>query len=130
MPFALNDSTSFISPTKTPEYLSAGLPVVSTAIRDVERPYGELGLARIAHSAGEFIEHSELAMSASMGLKWRERADEFLKSISWDAVWGGMNCLISGVVKQELARPAGKVAGAAPGGTMEATLGHQRRALV
>ena len=45
MPFALNDATRFISPTKTPEYLSAGLPVVSTAIRDVVRPYGELGLA-------------------------------------------------------------------------------------
>jgi len=59
MPFALNDATRFISPTKTPEYLSSGLPVVSTAIRDVERPYGELGLAKIARSAEEFIAHSE-----------------------------------------------------------------------
>ena len=47
MPFALNDSTRFISPTKTPEYLAAGLPVVSTRIRDVVRPYGELGLVHI-----------------------------------------------------------------------------------
>ena len=66
----------FISPTKTPEYLSSGLPVVSTAIRDVERPYGELGLAKIAHSVDEFIAASEQAMSADMCLKWRERADE------------------------------------------------------
>ena len=97
MPFALNDATRFISPTKTPEYLSAGLPVVSTAIRDVERPYGELGLARIVHSADEFIAQAELVMNGGMGLKWRERADEFLKGISWDSVWGGMNRLISGV---------------------------------
>jgi len=98
MPFALNDSTRFISPTKTPEYLSAGLPVVSTAIRDVVRPYGELGMARIAHSPDEFIAASEQAMSVGMCLKWRARADEFLKSLSWDSVWGGMNHLIAGVL--------------------------------
>ena len=48
MPFAINESTKFISPTKTPEYLAAGRPVVSTAIRDVVRPYGEEKLVRIA----------------------------------------------------------------------------------
>ena len=98
MPFALNDSTRFISPTKTPEYLSAGLPVVSTAIRDVVRPYGELGLARIAHTADEFIAASEQAIGVDMCLKWRERADEFLKSLSWESVWSGMNNLIEGVL--------------------------------
>ena len=46
MPFARNESTRFISPTKTPEYLAGGRPVVSTPIRDVVRPYGELGLVR------------------------------------------------------------------------------------
>ena len=48
LPFARNDATRFISPTKTPEYLAAGKPVVSTSIRDVVRPYGERGLVRIA----------------------------------------------------------------------------------
>jgi UDP-galactopyranose mutase len=103
MPFALNDATRFISPTKTPEYLSAGLPVVSTAIRDVVRPYGDLGLARIAHSADEFIFSSEqvMGMGMCMGMKWRERADEFLKSLSWDSVWCRMNSLLAGVSKIE-----------------------------
>jgi UDP-galactopyranose mutase len=50
MPFARNESTRFISPTKTPEYLAAGKPVVSTAIPDVARLYGERGLVRIADS--------------------------------------------------------------------------------
>jgi glycosyltransferase involved in cell wall biosynthesis len=43
MPFARNDATRFISPTKTPEYLAAGLPVVSTSVRDVVRGYGADG---------------------------------------------------------------------------------------
>lgn len=94
MPFALNDSTRFISPTKTPEYLSAGLPVISTAIRDVVRPYGELGLVRIVHDAGEFALAAEQALRFGMSLKWRERADAFLATLSWDNVWNEMNALI------------------------------------
>ena len=47
MPFALNESTRFISPTKTPEFLAAGLPVCSTPITDVVSPYGDLGLVAI-----------------------------------------------------------------------------------
>ena len=42
MPFAMNESTQFISPTKTPEYLAGGKPVVSTPVRDVVRHYGQL----------------------------------------------------------------------------------------
>ena len=108
MPFALNDATRFISPTKTPEYLSAGLPVVSTAIRDVVRPYGELGLARIAHSAEEFVAAAEQAMASDMGLKWRERADEFLQSMSWDSVWGGMSHLIAQALRSEEKKPVSR----------------------
>lgn len=48
MPFALNEATRYISPTKTPEFLAAGLPVVSTAIVDVVRSYGAQGLVQIA----------------------------------------------------------------------------------
>jgi len=133
MPFALNDATRYISPTKTPEYLSAGLPVVSTAIRDVERPYGELGLAKIAHDADEFVAHAEQAMIVDMSFKWRERADEFLKSISWDSVWGGMNRLILGVLNETPA--AGpvveKVARAVPGsGPFETGMGLESPASV
>lgn len=94
MPFALNDSTRFISPTKTPEYLSAGLPVVSTAIRDVVRPYGELGLVRIVHDAPELVMAAEQSIQFGMSLKWRERADAFLETLSWDAVWNEMNARI------------------------------------
>lgn len=101
MPFALNESTRFISPTKTPEYLAAGLPVVSTPIRDVCRPYGELGLARIARGPDEFIADVEKVMTLGMCLKWRQRADEFLAGSSWDSVWKGMDHLITGVLAPE-----------------------------
>ena len=52
MPFALNASTRFISPTKTPEYLAAGLPVVSTPIADVVAQYGACDAVRIANADG------------------------------------------------------------------------------
>jgi len=106
MPFALNDATRFISPTKTPEYLAAGLPVVSTPIRDVVRPYGDLGLAHIAENVDEFVAAAEHAMRASMGLKWRERADDFLQTMSWDSVWSGMSKLIESARKPEITATA------------------------
>jgi UDP-galactopyranose mutase len=99
MPFAMNDATRYISPTKTPEYLAAGLPVVSTPIRDVVRPYGEFGLAHIAKDAEEFVVQAEHAMAFGMTMKWRERADAFLASLSWDATWNSMDQLISAVTR-------------------------------
>lgn len=98
MPFALNDSTKFISPTKTPEYLAAGRPVVSTPIRDVVRPYGENGLAHIAETAGEFVVAIEKAMNEN-GDERRNKADEFLANTSWDKTWQQMNDLINEVVE-------------------------------
>jgi hypothetical protein len=50
----LHDSTRFISPTKTPEYLASGLPAVSTSIRDVVRPCGDAGLVHIADTVCDF----------------------------------------------------------------------------
>ena len=52
MPFALNEATRFISPTKTPEYLAAGRPVVSTPITDVVRHYGDMDGVVIAEWSG------------------------------------------------------------------------------
>ena len=63
LPFAHNDATRFISPTKTPEYLAAGLPVVATSIRDVVEPYGTSGLARIADGAAAFVAAIEAALA-------------------------------------------------------------------
>jgi glycosyltransferase involved in cell wall biosynthesis len=77
MPFALNESTRFISPTKTPEYLAAGLPVISTPIRDVVRPYQEKGLVYIASTAEEFVAAGEKALLENSA-EHKRKADEFL----------------------------------------------------
>ncbi|MGI9034413.1 MAG: glycosyltransferase family 1 protein [Pyrinomonadaceae bacterium] len=93
MPFALNESTRFISPTKTPEYLAAGLPVVSTPIRDVIRPYGEMGLTRIAANAEEFVAEIEKALNENYAER-QQKANEFLAQTSWDKTFEAMKNLI------------------------------------
>ncbi|MFC4454445.1 glycosyltransferase family 1 protein [Deinococcus sonorensis] len=112
LPFARNEATEFISPTKTPEYLAAGRPVVSTSIRDVVRPYGEMNVVRIADDAASF----EAAIQAALdeqgtpaGLNRQQRADEFLSTVSWDRTWAEMDELLRG-------HGAGPVVPAAPKG--------------
>lgn len=97
--FAQNESTKFISPTKTPEYLAAGKPVVSTPIKDVVSPYGELGLVRIANNAQEFVAATEDLLKAEATRKqWLQTVDEFLSTMSWDETWARMSRLIDDVV--------------------------------
>lgn len=104
LPFALNESTRFISPTKTPEYLAAGKPVVSTSIRDVVRPYGEQHLVHIADTVVEFVTATEAAMQqAQQDMEWRSRVDAFLAQISWDKTWGEMLQLIEGAIAKNSA---------------------------
>jgi glycosyltransferase involved in cell wall biosynthesis len=86
MPFALNESTRFISPTKTPEYLAGGMPVVSTDINDVRRPYGDLGLVSIAITASEFARNIMMRDDRNR----LRRVDEFLSDKSRDATFDDM----------------------------------------
>jgi glycosyltransferase involved in cell wall biosynthesis len=94
MPFALNESTRFISPTKTPEYLCGGKPVVSTAITDVVNDYGKTGLVHIAHNADEFIEAVEKIFKNKNYNDWLARVDNLLAGNSWDITWRRMQDLI------------------------------------
>lgn len=84
MPFAINESTRFISPTKTPEYLAGGKPVVSTPIRDVVTPYGDNGLVYIADTPEEFIKGIEQALTLHNKEGWLKAVDAFLENNSWD----------------------------------------------
>jgi hypothetical protein len=101
MPFALNDSTRFISPTKTPEYLAAGRPVVSTAIRDVVRPYGEKGLVQIAATPEEFVSAIETAMNEDANSR-RARAADHLSTMSWDKTQMAMSDLIEEAIEENV----------------------------
>ena len=94
LPFARNESTRFISPTKTPEYLAAGCPVVSTSIADVVEPYGRLELVHIADSPSDFVRQVERALAQDPAER-RARADVFLAGNSWDATFSKMAGLVN-----------------------------------
>jgi UDP-galactopyranose mutase len=94
MPFADNESTRFISPTKTPEYLAAGRPVVSTPIRDVVRHYGDLEGVKIADTAQGFVEACEAALALRDRTDWLEAVDAALASLSWEQTHLRMAALI------------------------------------
>jgi glycosyltransferase involved in cell wall biosynthesis len=94
MPFALNESTRFISPTKTPEFLAAGLPVVSTAIADVVRPYGALELVGIAN-ADDMADKLQIALGRKSDADWLKNVDGFLAGKSWDKTWDAMSAHIA-----------------------------------
>lgn len=96
MPFAINDATKYISPTKTPEFLAAGLPVVSTAITDVVTPYGDFGLVDIATTAVETVTALDrlLARPESKRAEWLAGVDRHLAGGSWDQVWADMHALM------------------------------------
>jgi glycosyltransferase involved in cell wall biosynthesis len=109
LPFARNEATRYISPTKTPEYLAAGRPVVSTSIRDVVHPYGDRALVQIADDPAEFVACLDRALQAPDAL-WRARVDDFLKGLSWDATWSAMH---ERVQQAERCRPERWLAGGA-----------------
>lgn len=100
LPFARNDATRYISPTKTPEYLAAGCPVVSTSIRDVVRPYGELRLAHIADDPAAFVAACDLALREDPHER-RRTADALLARTSWDATWAAMATLIAQIPRKD-----------------------------
>jgi UDP-galactopyranose mutase len=110
--FARNEHTRFISPTKTPEYLAAGKPVVSTSIQDVVRPYGELGLVRIADDAASFIRAAaEIGMDEHVAdAAWLARVDEHLAKNSWDQTWARMASHIGDAVAKRRAAARRKAA--------------------
>ncbi len=100
MPFAINEATRFISPTKTPEYLAAGRPVVSTPIKDVKRHYEKLSGVYIAATPEQFVDACDraLELSRSNG-EWLAEVDLALADMSWDTTQARMAALITQVTE-------------------------------
>lgn len=97
LPFAHNASTKYISPTKTPEYLAAGRPVISTSIRDVARLYGDLGLISIADTPEDFSAAIDREILRHRDSAWKKRVADFLSTSSWDTTWDYMSSVIESV---------------------------------
>jgi glycosyltransferase involved in cell wall biosynthesis len=103
LPFALNESTRFISPTKTLEYMACGRPCVSTAIRDVVEPYGHVVPIK-ADAAGFVAACEEIMKREGAAKEQHERAvADIIARTSWDATAAAMGELIA---KAEAAREA------------------------
>lgn len=110
MPFARNAATRFISPTKTPEFLAAGLQVISTPIADVYKDYGRLGLVDIASDAPDMVECIALMLATAADPVCEARrlaiVDAHLAGNSWDDTWANMRRLILHAAAQR--RPAAR----------------------
>jgi UDP-galactopyranose mutase len=101
LPFAKNDSTKFISPTKTPEYLAAGKPVVSTSIRDVVKPYGEKELVQIADTVESFADAIRYALDQRNDEAWIKKVNDNLRTNSWDITYEKMRKIIGKSLMQK-----------------------------
>ena len=106
MPFAMNESTQFISPTKTPEYLAGGKPVVSTPIKDVVRHYGQLEGVGIASTPEEFVEECERMLKLQRHGDWLAEADLLLSATSWSTTQARMSALIAELLGERAASDA------------------------
>ncbi|MFL5401958.1 MAG: glycosyltransferase [Gemmatimonadales bacterium] len=104
LPFARNDSTRFISPTKTLEYMAAELPIVSTPITDVAEPYGDI--VYLGATPEEFL----IACEAALGSTDEERnrratlMRKVLSGTSWDVTVSAMEKLLDEALKKNAVR--------------------------
>lgn len=93
MPFALNEATRSISPTKTLEYLAAGLPVVSTRVPDVVAEYG--AFVELADDGDAFAEACRRVVDEDAAAR-AERVRPLLDALSWDAIAERMDAILAG----------------------------------
>ena len=87
MPFALNDSTKFISPTKTLEYMCAGKPIISTKIKDVVRDYSDC--INLIEDENDFYKAVNEPKSG-----YEQHYVQILKQTSWDNTASKMSQII------------------------------------
>jgi protoporphyrinogen oxidase/glycosyltransferase involved in cell wall biosynthesis len=123
MPFALNEATRYISPTKTLEYMAAGKPIVSTRVRDVADCYASV--VHVADTATAFIRACEAALVEPEPQRTARR--EAMQALAADQTWDATVELMEHAVFGPRRRPAtakyeNVVVGAGPTG-LAATLG-------
>jgi UDP-galactopyranose mutase len=103
LPFARNDSTRFISPTKTLEYMAAELPIVSTPITDVAEPYGDI--VYLGSTPQEFVAACEKALGSDQVERDRRVTlmRKVLSGTSWDVTVEAMEELVDEAVMKSAA---------------------------
>jgi glycosyltransferase involved in cell wall biosynthesis len=106
LPFARNDATRFISPTKTLEYMAAELPIVSTPISDVAEPYGDI--VYLGGTPAEFLAACEAALASDSDERDRRATlmRKVLSGTSWDVTAAAMETLLADAVAKKTTVPA------------------------
>jgi UDP-galactopyranose mutase len=106
LPFARNDATRFISPTKTLEYMAAELPIVSTPITDVAEPYGDI--VYLGDTPEQFLAGCEAALAAGAAERSRRTAlmRRVLAGTSWEVTVSAMEQLLAAAVAKKATVPA------------------------
>jgi len=94
LPFAINEATRYISPTKVLEYMAAEKPIVSTPVVDVVEPYGHI--VQVGRHAQAFVGACEHALHESADV--RDKRIAMMRSVvnatSWDVTAEKMRALI------------------------------------
>ncbi len=98
MPFALNDATKFISPTKTLEYMAAGKPIISTKIKDVERDYSHC--IKLVSDSEEFTSQLQLLLNSNQEETQDKDYKKVLENTSWSNTVKSMADIIQKVTKK------------------------------
>ncbi len=116
LPFARNEATRSISPTKTLEYMAAGKPIVSTPIADVADPYGDT--VGLAETPDEFVAACDRALNETCGEEAarHNRYRDILAGTSWDATAKAMATLIEASAAEPKPTAPVLVLGAGPTG--------------
>ena len=104
VPFLLNESTRFISPTKTPEYLAGGKPVVSSAIKDVVNPYAKNKLVSIGVDADDFVAAIDELLENPVDEIWLAKVDAFLADNCWDNTFSAMKGIMVNAMENRTAQ--------------------------
>jgi protoporphyrinogen oxidase/glycosyltransferase involved in cell wall biosynthesis len=131
MPFATNEATRFISPTKTLEYMAAGKPIVSTNVRDVADCFGDI--VRVARGPAEFVQACDAALAErddGNAESRRETMQHLAADLSWDATVNSMELAVLGSHRRAVtANYENVIIGAGPAG-LAAALGLSRDTLL
>jgi glycosyltransferase involved in cell wall biosynthesis len=101
MPFAINEATEYINPTKTLEYMAAGKPIVSTAVSDVVHNFTPV--VAVAHSHAQFAEAVRSAIQ-SPNQELIARGLEQAKSNSWESIVSRMERIIRDAIRARESR--------------------------
>ena len=105
MPFAINEATKYISPTKTLEYMATHRPIVSTPIRDVVRFYSDI--VYLADDHDGYIAQIDAALNEAAEVRATKRLREkkILAEQAWDAIAASMDTLM---LKEWAKTPTGR----------------------